>query len=57
MLQVVDKNLEGKWIRHKIYSMGIICHADPETDWLTVRFVKDNSIMRLSGRSMQITFI
>ena len=37
--------------------MGIICHADPETDWLTVRFVKDNSIMRLSGRSMQITFI
>jgi len=57
MQHIIDKSLEGKWIRHKIYSMGIICHADPTTGWLTVRFIKDNSIMRLSSRSMQITFI
>jgi len=51
------KRIEGTWVRHRIYSMGIICHYDPDTDWLTVRFMKDDTIMRLSARSKQLTFI
>ena len=51
------RNLEGQWVRHAFYSMGIICHHDLDTNWMTIRFLKDNSILRLSARSKQLTFI
>ena len=50
-------SLKGTWVRHKFYSMGIICNHDLDTNWLTIKFLKDNTIMRLSARSKQITFI
>ena len=50
-------NLEGQWVRHAFYSMGIIYKHDLDTNWMTIRFIKDNSILTLSAWSKQLTFI
>lgn len=54
------QDLEGRWVRHKELSMGIICYADIDEvygDWITVRFVRDNKIVRLPLSSKSIHLI